>query len=320
MQKNQGNYEKILLTIAGLVAIAVAGFLIWTSKSFPDRLVVRQVQQKNDPGHPPIESLNAAMKRLQEKITWVSPVIANKPVPLNKSILIVRKGDELFDLQVPEPQFRPPMTNAYLVQNDLPDIFSPNVGDLDPDADGFTNLEEFNKTNPRDPQDHPPVTDKLFLKQRIANDYILKLNSSSPPFQVQRIKPDPKGSQFVAPGDQFGFDKGVKRFKAEKFEQKVVADPKVGEKDVSELTVLDNATTQTFVLVRGEEKNLAEYMAEFEFRWKNIEKRTVKKGETFQLPNVATTFKVLEVEEDKAVIAPVNPDGNLGTQLTIPRG
>lgn len=316
MQNRNGNYEKVLLGIAAVIALGVAGYLVWSSQSFSERLVRRTGNSKNDPGQPPTAQVNATIKRLSEKVTWISPVIKGKPVPLNKSVLLVKKGDQLFDLQLPDPQFRPPMTNEYLVKNDLPNILSPNVGDLDADGDGYSNLEEFEKkTNPRDPKDHPPFTDKLVLKRRITFDYIIKLNSSSPPFQVQRLAPEPKKSVFVSPGDEFGFDRGVVRFKAGNFEAKKTEDPTVGEKDVSELTVTDKSSNKEFKLVRGVETNLAEYEAEFEFLLGERPTRTVKKGDTFQIPGIGTTYRLLEIEEASAVIQPV--DG--GESITIPK-
>lgn len=321
MQNRKGKYEKVLLCIAGLAALGTAGYLIWSSKTFDEQLVLLPVRSNNNPGQPPTAAVNESLNRLVQKITWVSPVINNKAVPLNKSILLIRKDGQLYDLQVPEPMLRPPMPNEFLVKYDLPNIDSPNVGDLDPDGDGFSTLEEFKKgTNPRDASSHPPVTDKLFLKQRIAHDYIIKLNSSSPPYQVQRLTPEPKKSVFVTPGaEPFGFDKGVLRFKAESFESKMVKDDKTGEKDVSELTVLDTSTNKSFKLIRGTETNLAEYEAEFEFLLGRGETRKVKAGETFQIPGMGITYKVLEIEENKAVIAPVKDDSSLGDPLTVPK-
>ncbi|TDU68166.1 hypothetical protein EI77_03283 [Prosthecobacter fusiformis] len=317
MQNRNGKYEKVLLVITAVIALGVAGYLVWTSQSFGERLIRRGGMSKNDPGQPPTELVKQTIARLSEKVTWTSPIINGKPVPLNKSVLLVKKGDQLFDLQLEEPQLRPPMTNSFLVQNDLPDILSPNVGELDADSDGFTNLEEFQqKTNPRDEKSHPPFTDKLVLKRRITFDYIIKLNSSSPPYQVQRLTPEPKKSVFVSPGDEFGFDRGVQRFKAGTFEAKTVADPKVGEKDVSELTLLDKATNKEIKVVRGEETNLAEYEAEFEFTLGDRPKRIVKKGDTFQIPGIGATYRLLEIEETSAVIQPV--DG--GESITVTKG
>jgi hypothetical protein len=321
MQNRKGNYEKVLLILASLLALATAGFLIWKSQNFNQQLVLLPASPKNDPGSPPFAAVDAAIKRLGEKVTWLSPLVAGKPVPLNKSIRIVRKDGVLIDIQKPEPKLRPPMTNEFLVKNNLPNIDRPNVGDLDPDQDGFSNLEEFNgNTNPMDPASHPPFTNKLFLARRITNDYIVKLNNGEAPFQVQRIKPEPKVSKFVSPNEEFGFERGVVRFRVGAFEKKIVPDPSVGEKDVSELSMTDLATNQEFKLVRGTEFNLAQYEAEFAFALRDqVERRTVKKGETFQIPGLGVTYKVLEIEEDKATIAPVNPDGSVGESLTVPK-
>jgi hypothetical protein len=262
-------------------------------------------------------------QRLTEKVSWVSPVIKGKAVPLNKSIILMQKGDDLYDLQTEDKVLRPPMTNAFLIENDLPNIESPNVGALDPDNDGFSNEEEFSanpQTKPMDAASHPAETQKLYLKQRITHDYKIKLNSSSPPYQVQRTAPDPKASKFVSPGDEFGFDKGIIRFKVIGFETKIVKDPKVGEKDVSELKCLDLSTKKEFVLVRGAETNLAEYEAEFEFRIGTPEIRKVKQGETFQIPGIGKTFKVLSIEENQAVIVPVDGDKPVGEPITVKKG
>lgn len=323
MQNKKGNYEKGILASCFLIAIALSAYLVWDSQSISDRLVLKNGSSKNELNPPPTDSVKAVMQRLTEKVTWVSPVVKGKAVPLNKSVILMQKGDELFDLQTEDNALRPPMTNEFLIKNNLPNIESPNVGALDPDNDGFSNEEEFlakPQTNPMDSASHPPVTEKLFLKQRIAHDYKIKLNSSSPPYQVQRIAPEPKVSKFVSPNDEFGFDKGVIRFKAISFEAKSVKDPTIGEKDVSELKCLDISTQKEFVLIRGSETNLAEYEAEFEFRIGQAEVRKVKQGETFQIPGIGMTFKVLSIQETQAVIVPVDGDKPAGEQITVKKG
>ncbi len=323
MQNKNGNYEKGLLVAAALVAVGIVGYLIWDSQSISDRLILRSGSSKNVLNPPPTTGVLAVFQRLTEKVSWVSPVIKGKPVPLNKSIILMQKGDDIYDLQTEDKPLRPPMTNAFLIRNELPNIESPNVGALDADNDGFSNEEEFAakpQTNPMDPKSRPPVIQKLFLKQRLTHDYKIKLNSSSPPYQVQRTTPEPKASKFVSPGDEFGFDKGVIRFKAISFEQKIVKDDKVGEKDISELKCLDSSTKKEFILIRGSETNLAEYEAEFEFRIGSPEIRKVKQGETFQIPGIGITFKVLSIEENQAVIVPVDGEKPAGEQVTIKKG
>lgn len=315
MANKEAKYDKVLLTLASLAALGVSGSLYFLKSGFSATLAIPPVAHKSDFGVIPQEEVAAALKRLQQPSEWISPVHDNKPVPLNKSVTVLSKGSELFDLYKATPQLRPPMTNEYLLKNDL-EYVSPNVGDLDPDGDGFTNLEEFTKaTNPKDPKSHPPVTDHLYFAKRVQNDYILVLQSSGMPLQVKRNAPLPASSQFVSaiPSD-FGYEKGAtaQRFTAEKFENKVVEG-----KDLSELTVLDKATNEKVVLVYKVPTNLAEYQVELEFRDKTVTTYTVKKGENFRLGGVAATFKVLDIQEDKATITQLKEDGTPGDKFVV---
>jgi hypothetical protein len=230
------------------------------------------------------------------------------------------KEGQLFDLLLPEPKFREPMTNIFLTgdlsksppESQLPDIFSPNVGDLDADGDGFSNLEEFNaKTDPRDASKMPPLTNKLFLRQRISHDYIMKLVSGDgATFQIQRLKPEPKASKFVAMNEEFGFEKGVTRFKLLSAKKETIQHPTLGPMDASIVKVLDLSTKKEFELVQGKEINLAEYEAELEFLWKKRQTIPgVRGGKTFQLPGLGVTYHILKLEETKAVISPNGKDG-----------
>lgn len=318
MNKSDKRYDKTLLVLLTVVALATAGLLIWLSQGFADTLVLKKGNPKNELGEVPIAQVDEAMSRLRRVFDWRAPIRANKPVPLNKSILLVLKDDHLYDLFVEAPQFRPPMTNEFLVRYNLPHLLHENVGELDPDEDGFSNEEEFlASTHPRDPNSKPPATQKLYLKARITNDYILKLNSSTMPVQVARIAPEPRSSKFVQPGEEFGFDRGVIRFKAVSFQQKTVPDPVVTERDASELTVLDMATKREFVLVRSVEFNLAEFEARFEYALGDNKEFTVKKGENFQLPGTGETYKVVEIEETSAKIAKVDAQGQLGPEIEV---
>lgn len=323
MQKSSGNYEKIILILSAVAALGTAGYLVLLAQGFNESLVLPDAVSRNNMNPPDNKSVVDAISAISKRYGWASPVIDKKAVPLNKSVLLVMKGSEIFDLQVADPVYRPPMTNVFLVGNKeknppeepLPNLFSPNVGDLDADDDGFSNLEEFEaKTDPRDPKSMPPFTNKLVLKQRVSNDYVLKLlgGEDSGTFQIRRLVPEPAKSTFVTLNTEFGFDRGVNRFVALSFEKKKVVHPKLGEIDAYTLKLRDNATKSEFVLDQGVDKNLAEYEAQFEFRWKQVDIiPNVKKDKTFQLPRVGTTFQVLDILENKAVICPVGADGTL---------
>lgn len=326
MQKRKSNTERIILVLLALLGVAVAGWFISLALAFPDSLVPRNVTSPNQSVAPPIQQVEEAIKHAMENPKpWVAPVRNNKSVPLNKSVLLVLKGEEVIDMYLEEPQLRAPMTNAYLRENGL-EWKSPNVGDLDPDEDGFTNLEEFQKSsNPRNAQSHPPITDKLFMVERLAKDYRVVLRNGTGQISV----PDePKRKNYFLDLTKIGtepaqfFGGNGDRFRVEKFEKKVIADPRVGEKDVSELTVEEIVTKRKLVLVVGTEQNLAEYSVKFEFRLKQIVGLApVGKDGTFRIPgHEGTTYKVTDIKETNAVIAPVKADGTLGEEIIINKG
>jgi hypothetical protein len=320
MQNSQGNYEKVILTLSALLAIGVAVWLVLESQGFEDSLALAQPSAQSGMNPPDKQKVTEATETIRKKYAWTSPARNGKAVPLNKSVLLVMKEGQLFDLLLPEPKFREPMTNIFLTgdlsksppESQLPDIFSPNVGDLDADGDGFSNLEEFNaKTDPRDASKMPPLTNKLFLRQRISHDYIMKLVSGDgATFQIQRLKPEPKASKFVAMNEEFGFEKGVTRFKLLSAKKETIQHPTLGPMDASIVKVLDLSTKKEFELVQGKEINLAEYEAELEFLWKKRQTIPgVREGKTFQLPGLGVTYHILKLEETKAVISPSGKDG-----------
>jgi len=320
MQNSQGNYEKVILTLSALLAIGVAVWLVLESQGFEDSLALAQPSAQSGMNPPDKQKVTEATETIRKKYAWTSPARNGKAVPLNKSVLLVMKEGQLFDLLLPEPKFREPMTNIFLTgdlsksppESQLPDIFSPNVGDLDADSDGFSNLEEFNaKTDPRDASKMPPLTNKLFLRQRISHDYIMKLVSGDgATFQIQRLKPEPKASKFVAMNEEFGFEKGVTRFKLLSAKKETIQHPTLGPMDASIVKVLDLSTKKEFELVQGKEINLAEYEAELEFLWKKRQTIPgVRGGKTFQLPGLGVTYHILKLEETKAVISPNGKDG-----------
>jgi len=325
MQNRQGNYEKTILIISSLIAIGVAVFLILQSQGFEENLALQQASSRNDMNSPDTQKVVDATETLKKKYSWLSPVRNGKAAPLNKSVLLVMNSGKLFDLLLPEPKLRAPMTNVFLTgdqtksppEAQLPDIFSPNVGQLDADSDGFSNLEEFTaKTDARDASSMPPYTDKLVLRRRISHDYIVMLKGGSDgTFQIQRLVPT-KGSVFKPLNEEFGFDRGTTRFKILSSRKEPI-ETKFGPKDSYILKMYDLSTKKEFEMVEGKEVNLADYEAEFEFQWKKRQVIPgVKEGGTFQLPGLGKTYFIHKLEESKAVISPLGADGN-PTQETI---
>jgi hypothetical protein len=294
-------------------------------------LVLKTITPKTYDGNIPVKNLeDATALAMADTKSWTPPMRNNKPVPLFKAVLLVLKSDQPeqpIDMFLEQPQIRSPLTNKWFRENNLPMIngvaayLIPNICELDADGDGYSNREEFEKgTNPKDADSHPPFTDKLFLVQRIARNYIVVLKSSSPPYQVSITLPDGKRKGwFVEEGKKFG---ALDRFTVEKFERKMVPDTKSGEKDLSELAIIDNLTKKKITLVKDVEVNLAEYEAKLEFRLHGPEPIEVKKGDNFRIPTLPdTTYKVIDIQEDNAVISTVNTsNGNTEKEIIIKKG
>jgi hypothetical protein len=286
------------------------------------------VKTRNEAQPPPIAAVDEAIKRaIEVPKPWVPPVRHNKAVPLNKSVLLALKGEELIDMYLETIQIRPPLTNEYLRVNTLA-WKHPNVGELDPDEDGFNNLEEFEKrTKPKDARSHPPLTDKLFMVERLSKDYRIVLRTASGQVSMPDEPKVPARTKFIEPS-KVGTDPPIffggngDRFKAIKWESKKIPDPRLGEKDVSELTIEEIVTKKQIVLVMGVETNLAEYSAKFELRLKQIIPiAPVQKGGTFRIPGYEdTTYRVMDIMEDKAIISALDASGNPGPDIIIKKG
>lgn len=325
--KKKSSFEKTLLAVMAVVAIAASGFLIYLSTGFQATLEPKPFTQRAETEAPPLEKVKEATDLLAKVFNWTSPVMSNKPVPLNKSVRVINKGGKLFDMysDAQNQQLRDTIPNKWLLEHNIENYQSPNVGDLDPDDDGFNNLEEFTaSTNPKDPQSHPAFATHLFFKERTADDYILRLNNAIEPYSVilmvPKANPPRRDNAYVAPPlpKPFGYRDPITRQINERFVAESFVMTKKGEKDVGQLTVTDRSTNGKLVLIQGEDVNLASYYAVFEYRQKEVHVlQPVKEGENFRLPGVGATFKLLKVEEGGAVITELDAAGKEGKPMPI---
>ncbi len=326
MHKARGKYESVILIFMAVLAMTAGAWFIRMTLSFPETLARTKGVEKSFNGDIPVDKIRQviALAKADSK-KWTPPVRNNKEVPLFKSVLLLLKFSEpnnTIDMFTETPQIRPPMTNKWLRESNLPKIGNnpayliPNVGDLDADDDGFSNKDEFEKgTDPTDAKSHPPVTDKLYFVERIAHNYRLILRSSNPPFQVGTPDESRRKNWFVNSGQRFG---PGDRFIAGKLENKVVPDPRVGERDASELQVEDTVRKNTFTLILGVETNIADYEASFESRLQVRESIKARKGDNFRILSWPdTTYKVIDIQADSAVISPLNSKGDPDKQIII---
>jgi hypothetical protein len=165
----------------------------------------------------------------------------------------------------------------------------------DPDGDGFTNLEEFlgnPKTDPRNPEDSPPLVVKLRLVRietdpfRLRFRGLMTLPDGSMKFQINLR--DNSQTYFRK------LDEEIEGFKLAKYEEKF--ETKAGgtaglKKDVSELTL--QRGDKTIRLVKGQDVQYDEYVAHLAFAVDNTEiaKRV---GETFTLRG--RKYQVIDID------------------------
>jgi hypothetical protein len=310
-------YDRILLLIVSIAAIASSVLMVLKVLSFSERFVQQPAVPNNEIPNPGSDRVDQVRQQLAKTESWAPKVVNGYEVPLNKSIPILMKdgSNELINPLLPEPKLRPPMTNEYLLEHELAFLF-PDVGSRDPDEDGFTNLEEFTAgTSPKDGEDRPPLTDKLFVVERISVPYIVKFTGAVEPFQITVFQPS-RRSKFCNFGDKFGADD---RFEVKGFVKKEEEREGKGRVNVSELEVIDTAWNEPKVLIHGVETDFPTYFANFEFRLGAAEQFQVKKGDTFKLPNDPnTSYKLVEITESQALISRQGDDGAWSAEIPIP--
>ncbi len=297
------NYDRILLSAVCVAALWFSMVMVRNSASFKERFVQDRPQKRTDIGETKTEEVKTVAQAMSQKLTWgVNLMPPNKPVYLNVSVPLVESKGKVFDMAVDNGSLlRSPVPNTWLLKNNVR-FLREDCLSLDPDKDGFSNLEEWKGvSDPKDAGSHPPFTDKLVMVERFEVPYKLVFGAAiEPQFQIQRVEPKPKRSWFVERDGNFEEEE---RFTLIDYTQKMVEDPNLGKKDASELLLMDNLWQEEFVLVKGQIKNLPTYYAIFEYRLQGKAQFQVKKGDNFKLPNDPTISYILsEVTEDGAEI------------------
>ena len=198
------------------------------------------------------------------------------------------------------------MTNAWLLDNGL-DFLNSGVLQQDSDGDGFSNLAEWDaKTDPTDPNTHPPYADKLVMHSRQQQEYKLRFAARPDPerFQIMRL-PSAKWPQ----RDNFYLKVGETsedgQFRLDSFEEKREMNDVGIEADATELTITYLPKNEEHVIVRDQEYGVPTYFAELEFLLAPGTKFYVKEGEALtELANKdpETKYRVTKVNENSVVI------------------
>jgi hypothetical protein len=302
------HYERTLLGVAILALLACAGLIFFKKQDFP--LLFEGENSSKAPDSTirqlPVENITLAGDLIRKPRQWVShagSLFVSRPYVLKENTLVnpLEEGEAL----------HPPITNAWLIQNDL-DYAQVDIKNQDADGDGFTNLDEFVAgTDPRDPQSVPAYTTKLRLAKFIAVPFRLIFTGTPDDGQTFTINSKDLRSrtQFLELGKMIEGSP----YKILSFEKKTTVRDDI-EYDISELTIENTVTGQKMVLVVNKEANDPTSFGEFHYLLDNS-KFKVKKDDEFSLPSEESRkYKLIDINETEAVIQ----DAKSGEKIVIP--
>ncbi|MEX2579594.1 MAG: Amuc_1099 family pilus-like system protein [Verrucomicrobiales bacterium] len=300
------NWDKILLLAVAVVVIALSGLYVAKALGFAEGFVLEPATPDNE--LPPTDERRAKLAKqfVDQKTVWTTPRKgeAEKDVRLFVSIPIVESDGVLIDMLDPNaPLLRPPVTNAWLLNNDL-DFLNAGVLRQDPDGDGFSSLAEWEaKTDPGDPDSHPPYAEKLVMISRQQQIYKLKFSATpdANTFQIQRLPTSrwPRSDSFLM---GIGEPSEDEQFRVESFEEKTAERGGI-KVDASVVTITYLPQDIQVDLIKNIETEIPTYFAELEFLLDPGNRFHVKEGDTFKLDqDPETTYRVVKVEEDSTTI------------------
>jgi hypothetical protein len=190
--------------------------------------------------------------------------------------------------------------NEWLDQFGLP-IAEADVLTQDPDADGYTNLEEWqSRTNPTDKVSHPPFIAKLKLRSVATEPFRLVFASMAGDTFTINTTDLKEPTQFLKIGDTIS---GT-GFRLAGYTPKTDVNPATGgEVDVSELTLEHVETGEKITLVKEKTMTSPQAVATFVYLWGERREFVVKKGQEFSLPpQTEIRYKLVDVVPNRAVI------------------
>ncbi|MFN2476918.1 MAG: Amuc_1099 family pilus-like system protein [Chthoniobacterales bacterium] len=292
-------YERIAVVLAALFLLGCS-ISIWLNASgFADNFATLHAATAPKPAAPPATAveLAKAVEKLHQPPHWTFSGRSGLFVPEKHFI-----GPTGLPTTLESTEVHPPVPNEWLDQFGLP-IADADVLTQDPDADGFTNLEEWQShTNPTDKNSHPPLIVKLKMKSFSREPFRLVFASRTGDTFGINTSDLKEPTQFLKRGDLI---RGTK-FRIVGFTEKSEPNRYGTDVDVSELTLENQETKERLNLIKEKIMISPESVANFVYSWADRREFAVKKDQEFSLPpETEIRYKLIDVQPDKAVI--VNP-------------
>jgi hypothetical protein len=310
------NYDQFILALVALGLLVLSGFLISSVIGFKQTFasIEELVPQNNHVPPSDMSGLENANRSLQNPSQWALKGEEQGSLFVSIPYVPVKNPDGTWSLEDPRtgPPLYPPVPNKWIIDHKL-DILDTNVLNEDPSGDGFTNFDKWKGLNghsydPQDKNSHPPYWTKLRLAQFIKQPFRLELMAytgdvkkpETLEFQINTLDVA-QPSQFVKIGDMIA---GTK-FKIMGFQFKTVFNPKIqGDQDVSELTVQNQETQDNVVLVLEQVVDSPDSYALFRYLWNGTDIKVQKNRVFVLLPEKNIQYKLIDIQEDHALIQP----------------
>lgn len=291
------HYDRAAVLASALFLVLCAIFIFLSASSFREQYSALQnvppPKSKIPAGEAP--AIVAAMEKLQSPAQWTMSGRSGLFVPEKHFI-----GPNGQPATLQNTLLHPPVPNEWLEEFGLP-ITEADVLTQDADADGFTNLDEWqSKTNPIEKNLHPPYTFKLKLRSFAQEAFPLIFSSSvSDTYAINNVDSS-KPTQFLQIGEMVA---GTK-YKLTGYTEKYETDKYGTNIDVSELALEQIETHDEVTLVKEKRATSPESVANFLYTWGGAEQTfSVKKDQEFSLkPEEEIKYKLLDVQPDKAII------------------
>lgn len=309
----RAHYDRAALLAAALFLLCSALLIMRSVFQFSESFTALPVPPPPKPALPPPKAveMEQAAESLHRPAQWTLSGRSGLFVP--EKHFIDANG---LPATLQTTEVHPPVPNEWLEEFGLP-IADGDVLTQDPDADGFSNLEEWqNHTKPSDKNSHPAFIAKLKMKSFVQEPFRLVFASWVGDTFAINTNDLKEPTQFLRLGDAI---RGTK-FKLIKFTEKYEANQYGTKIDVSELTLENRETREQVNLVKEKIMISPESVANFVYAWSGRREFAIKKDQEFSLkPEEQIKYKLVDVQSAKAVIVNTQkPNDPIEVGLLIP--